>query len=73
MPAIWSQAFSFTLLCLNFTRLAALNTRSILSDIDEALKVFEGVAVDVVSQALDGNGGVLAQFTMNYNPYAEIL
>jgi hypothetical protein len=70
MPAKWSQAFSLAILGLNVTCRAALETRSGVSD---ALEIFEGAVVDVVSDALDDSDGVLAQFTMNYNTYAKTL
>lgn len=72
MLARWSQVFSLAILVLNATRVAALETRSIESEIiDDALRTFEHAVGDVVSDILDDSDGVLAQFTLDYSTYAK--
>lgn len=57
---------NLAILGLNVTRTATLGTRSIGSDIDDALGIFEDAVVDVISDALDDSDGVLAHFIMDY-------
>jgi hypothetical protein len=67
----WSQALSLAILGLNVTRIAALDTRSVGSYIDDALQTFEDAVVHVISDDLNNNDGVLGHVTMDYKTFAK--
>lgn len=71
MLSKWSQAFSLAMLGLNVIRIAAVDTRSFGTDVDEAFGVFEEAVVELISDGLNDLDGILAQITMDYNPYAQ--